>query len=143
MKKLLTIILFCILTIGMASVASAAEWRLIGGSDGYTWFFDAQSLKKVNGTTYSVWMKLEYSEVSGREAANEFKLKTPVAYMLEKSEFNFQDKIVRAVDAIYYDKEGNVLNSNNAPTQWGSIFPNSLGETMFNDTYDHYKKYYQ
>ena len=143
MKKILTVLLFCILTVGMASVASAEEWRYIGGEDGYTWFFDTQSFQKVNDTTYSVQLKLEYNEATGRKAAKEFKLKAPLAYVVDKSEFNFHDKKIRALAVTYYDKKGNVLNFHNTPTQWASVFPNDMGGTMLKATYTYYKQHYK
>ena len=144
MKKILTVLLFCVLTIGMASVASAAEWQPIRNDyDDWTWVFDGQSFKRMDYKTYSVWLKLEYPETAGAEIAEALKLKAPVAYAFRKHEYNFQDEKSRVVALALYDKKGNTLYSFSDPTQWKQIFPNSIDASLFNATYDYYKKHYK
>ena len=156
MKKLLIILLFCILTVGMTSIASAAEnvanimsaadwqWLRDTGNE-ESWFFDAQSLKKVSDTTYSVWVKMEYSEAKAKEVTEFFNFKTPFACSLSQYEFNFRDKTYRFLAVpTYYDTEGNVLLADdNRPDKWDPVFPKAVNETIFNATYDYYKKHYQ
>ena len=155
MKKLLTIILFCILTVGMASVASAAEnvanimsaadWQWLRDTvNEESWFFDAQSLKKVSDTTYSVWVKMELSEAKAKEVTEFFKFKTPFACSLSQYEFNFHDKTYRFLAVpTYYDIEGNVLANDNRSDKWVPVFPKAVDETILYATYDYYKKHYQ
>ena len=143
MKKLLIALLFCILTLGIVSVASAAEWKWVQGNMDYIWHFDTQSLKKVNDTTYSVWIKQEYNAAIGKETAEQFNFKAPVAYDLTKCEYDFRDKTFRSVAVSYYNKKGRVLSSDKTHEQWRAIFPDTVGEEIFNKTYEYYKKYYK
>ena len=145
MKKLLAIILFCILTVGMASVASAEKWQFIA-SDGEknSWFFDAHSLKKGTKTTYTVCIKVEFSESEGLEKAGELKLNAPIAYVFNNIEFNFRNNTQRILAFTFYDKNDNPLFSyNSKPSGWFGLAPDSVNEYIFNDTYDYYKKHYK
>ena len=144
MKKLLTILLFCVLTVGMASVTSAADWRFVIISDGNdNYFFDTQSFRKTGDTTYIVWAKIEFSEVSGQKNAKIIKTQQPVAYELSKYEYNFQNEEWRILASAWYGKNGDTLYSYSTPMSWNAIFPNSIGEVIFLVTYDYYKKNYK
>ena len=143
MKKLLTIILFCILILGMASVASAADWRKIDAADRPGYSLDTQSFQQTNGSAYTVWLKFEYtSEAHGREFSDEQGIKEPAAYILIHLEFNYDTNNYRPLLETYYDKDGNVL-SYLAVTRWIPIRPDTLGEFFFNTTYDYYKTHYK
>ena len=141
MKKLLCILLLIGL-VGMTSVASAANWQLVGEiADGTVWFFDTQSLRKVNNTTYSVWERLELTEQEGREQAEEHRFKAPVSYVLAKEEYNFQNETSRITALTFYDKNGNVLGSENTPyAAWRAIAPGSVSETLFIVTFRYYQQ---
>ena len=143
MKKLLTIILFCILTLGMASVASAADWRRIDSADMPGYSLDTQSFQKRNGSAYTVWLKFEYaSESHGREFSDEQGIKEPASYILSHLECNYDNNSYRLLLEIYYDKAGNII-SYTASTRWIPISPNTVGEFFLNATYDRYKEHYK
>ena len=144
MKKLVMALLFCILTVGMASVASAAEnrWQYLASNNRSVLFFDTQSFQKTGATTYSVLIQVEYSEAESLSMAEAININTPVAFELSKDEYNFHNKTSRFLASTYYDKNGNVLRTDLATTEWTTIPPNSIGEFIFNATYDYYKKNY-
>ena len=155
MKKLLCVLLLMGLCVGMTSIASAAEnvaniasaadWQWLRDTvNEESWFFDAQSLKKVSDTTYSVWVKMEYSEAKAKEVTEFFNYKKPFACALSQYEFNFHDKTYRFLAVpTYYDIEGNVLADDNRSDKWVPVFPKAVDETLFYATYDYYKKHHQ
>ena len=145
MKKILTIILFCILTIGMASIASAAEWRYVAPDmDNNQFFFDIQSFEKVSDTIYTVWIKQEYSEANKKEMSEGSPdyYGYPVTYSLYQYVFDFHNKKARVAAFENYDKDNNIVHANKLNTQWDNITPNNLGSDIFTATYDYYKKHY-
>ena len=143
MKKLFCALLLIGLCVGTASVASAAEWELIGSNDGESWVFNTRSFKKTGNTTYFVWISTYHSEEKGKALAEKFQLRAPVASTFNKYEFNFRDKMFRLLSSESYDKDNNVLFSNELPSDWNSIPPGSAGALMLKTTYDYYEKHYQ
>ena len=143
MKKLLTVFLFCLLTFGMTSTVSAADWKWIVASDKVSYYFDTQSFVATSSVTYSVLIKQEFTEATGKILADKFGVNKTIAYGLLKREYDFRyDKKIRRLAIAVYDKDGTVLSSSDKPSEWTEIFPDSIGETVFNATYSYYLQNY-
>ena len=144
MKKLLTIILFCILTIGMAGIASAAEWLKIGEiADGQTFSLDTQSFRKTSDTTYSFWTNVELSEEEGKKLSKTLKLKVTVLHYFRKNEHNFHNATYRTISTTYFGQKGVILLNDRIASHWAGITPKSTGDNLFKAAYDYYKKDYK
>ena len=144
MKKLLTILLFCILTVGMTSVSSAKEWQFVTSNNEFGIFFDTQSLQKTDTTIYSVWTKHEYTEAAGKRTAIEYKYNRPISHMLQKMEFNYSTKQFKILTYTFYDKSSATIDYFTYPSpRWNTIIPDSMVEELFTASYNYYKKHYQ
>ena len=146
MKRLLTILLFCILTVGMASVACAEEdkWQYASANNIIVMFFDTKSFQKTGDNTYSTYIKHSYMETYGKSLADELKLKQPVSYSLYKNEYNYSTKQSRCLSVVHYANDDTQLGAqsyNNA--KWQKHVPDSVDEAIFDATYEYYKKHYQ
>ena len=144
MKKLVAIILFVTLVIGFTGVASADEWEIMGSNDERTLFFDKQSFQKTSSETYVVWVKWEYIEAYGKKVANENGYSRPVFQELTMLEFDYYNKKTKMKSRIFYDKKGEVLySSEDHDVKWENLIPNTIGNRIFDITYDYYKKHYK
>ena len=145
MKKLSTILLFCILTVGMVSVASAEDWRLIGAdnANGTVWYFDTQSFIETTDTTYSVLVKQQLTKAYGKKLSNEYSFKEPIAYLLDKYEFNYTNNQFRILSSTYYTEKHTVIYAINNSTNWHNNSLAVYADTLFTLTYDYYKKHYK
>ena len=144
MKKLLTVILFCILTLGMASVASAADWQWMYDNGEGKSFFDAQSFQKTGPNTYSVACKTQYFDDVGKELSSLFEFKAPISYFLFKMEVNYTTEKYKMLSATFYDKNDNLLNlQDHAGNEWLDVRNDDTIIKTFNTTYAYYKKKYK
>ena len=142
MKKLLCILLLIGLFVCSMSMTGKADWiHITTDVEKTNWFFDTQTQKKTSNISYSVWVKRELTEEEGQKLAKKLNYKTTVSYVLTKEEVNFLNKTMRLMLIADYDKNDNVLSSEERPSRWNVIQPNSIGETIFNATHDYYKKH--
>ncbi|MDL2281435.1 hypothetical protein LJC10_06245 [Selenomonadales bacterium OttesenSCG-928-I06] len=143
MKKLLTIILICVLAIGFTNIAKAADWLQFGSNDEQTIFFDTQSFQKTGDTTYAVWFKRQYTDAYKKEEIKKNNYNPP-AYDLCYMEFNYLSKKNKILSLVSYDSNNNVIRSIDEPSfsKWENIVPNSMGANMFKMTYYFYKEYH-
>ena len=145
MKKLSTIMLFCILTIGFAATASAVQWQEIHYKDAdILWLFDSHSYETINSATYSVEIKAQYTDSFGKQVSEEIGLAKPVAYFTKTYLFNYKEKTYNSLNVTFYDKNNNVLRTTNYPAD-ATMYPfeSKLDEVMFEQTFFHYNKYYR
>ena len=140
MKKLLTILLCCLLTAGMASAVSAAKWQFIRIIYDNPMHFDSDSFEKTGDTTYSVWLRLQLPEDQSKRLAGQ---KGPVSYLYTKAEFDYTRRTIKMLAGKKTDIKGKIISTETYDYNWEDIIPDTPNEAIFNVTCDYYKKNYQ
>lgn len=101
----------------VSNISSAADWYYVNkGSSGGTFFIDNDSVKK-NKEEAVLWIR-----VVGENGES----------VLYRTRINHNSRMVQYLNAIAYDKSGNVVATHNQPTAWEPIPPDSMMESIYN-----------
>jgi hypothetical protein len=114
MKKLLIVLASLVF---MTTVAGASDWvKILETKNGDRFFLDVSSAK-ISNDKISILDKV---------------IKTDGKYNLGLLSFNCSQKKWRLESTTVYDRDGNLLASFHAPSQWAHIVPDSFGEKTYN-----------
>ncbi|MGA3281422.1 MAG: surface-adhesin E family protein [Smithella sp.] len=124
-----------------ASQAWAADWIYYGTSDVGDMFYDKSSIKKVDKSIISVWLKNILSQEGRTKYFSILKRlhKAPdnpsmLPYYTELMEIDCVNKKIKDFSMIVYDERSNVLYSSpeSESGEWIDILPDSAGEKLIN-----------
>jgi hypothetical protein len=111
-----------------------ADWKLYCSNEIYLGYYDAQSITRPSENIGRLWLRWDYTEKSvlgyvralGKKYENLSQSRNLV-------EINCLEKKTRRLSTTYYDKNGEVLYSDDSPTEWIFIIPESMGESLYKE----------
>jgi hypothetical protein len=124
-----------------ANQAWAAEWIYYSTSEVGDMYYDKSSIKKVNKSIISVWVKNILSEEAKTKYFSilEEIRKAPdnssmLPYYTELMEIDCVNKKIKNISVIFYNEKGNVIYSSpkSESGEWNDILSDSVGETLTN-----------
>jgi beta-glucosidase/6-phospho-beta-glucosidase/beta-galactosidase len=147
MKKLaLFLSLLILLSMPLFVFAAEDRWEWIYTDSERSIFFDKQKIKKTSSEnaslTFSVWLKSQYTEEGAKEFAKKLAPIKGFSYYVELVEIDNGLSRYRSLSAVYYDKKGKVLYSNNG-YDWHVYPPGSIGELIIEKTTEYFKENYK
>jgi ketosteroid isomerase-like protein len=124
-----------------ADQAWAADWIYYGTADIGDMYYDKSSIKKVNKSIISIWLKNILSEEGKTKYFSILKKinKAPdnpsmLPYYTELMEIDCVNKKIKDISVIVYDENNNVIYSSpeSESGEWIDILPDSAGEKLIN-----------
>lgn len=101
---------------GIPDFASTIDrWRLLGGKPGEEWYLDVKSAEF--GTAPRLWAKFIHKDKT---------------LDIQSFDFDCKGRRLATTSVATYDKDGNLLGSNDSNSGWQRVIPDSLGEQIFN-----------
>lgn len=127
MKKL-TVLLLSLLC--FCSSAFATNWQWVCSTSEITVSIDTDTIAKI-GSAYTSWIKVVPLEYAQRTIYGE-----KAAMILEQYSYTKTDlgADCKRLQAVYYNKSGNVIYHNTERQNWSSLIPNSVGEIVYKKT---------
>ena len=148
MKKLLTVILFCALTLGMASMTGAAEakWQRIlenfMAAD-YKIFYETNSFKTTSNTTYSVLIKYSFPESEAIQMNKLVGWPLNATYNLRTIHLDYKNKVFLQESSFdFYNKNDKFIKTVTIEDADWDIFGDFEAE-IFKETFPYYDKHYR
>ncbi len=128
-KILLSSLFFFVLLV----VASAGEWKPYQATrDGDIYYFDRESVERLPDGPIRVWVKIEKTDPHGGDfkkhvdeiiSGNKSKVTGEVLQLLE---INCSQGIFRVINLVEYDKNRDIKQYFNVPSEWNKIPPESV-----------------
>lgn len=109
----------------------AANWVEIG----YKQYVDTSSIKRQYkygyNSKYSPNFSYAWIKTLNQEPTKKLKNKK-IWFSQDYFVFDCESKRIKIEDSVFYDLDGNVIESYNVPTEWERVIPDSKGEQLFN-----------
>ena len=119
------------------SEAQGAEWKPIGKSDTYEYYYDAENITRLPGNIVRVWNKAVFNDKGVAEVVRELGSRYKEVYnSVEGYELNCPDKKARPVSLTYYSKKEAILGSSQSGSftiemKWDPIAPETAIELVY------------
>jgi hypothetical protein len=113
----------------------AEDWKLIRkDAQGGVWEIDVASISHQPNNIVEAWFKFTYSKESINELVKKFgEQYKDGSHSVMLYEYYCTEKKYHILRSTAYSLEGNVIFSNNSPTERESLVPDSVGEDMFKE----------
>ena len=138
--RLLALFAVCLLVMwGFQWDAIGWDWKFLGMSEDFYFFYDAESMNKTPEGTVSLWMGLiplgdkvrdRYLQDRKRAGLNIVGYEN-YEYDRKLIKVNCLDRALRIVQRIDFGKKDEVLGSHHYNEEWHSIPPQSAGQALF------------
>ena len=129
-------IIMAIVALAYADV-SGADWRVVGVSDTYQYYYNADSITHLPENIVRVWNRAVFNQKGVDELVKELGSRYQEASTsVEVYEFNCLDKKARPISLSYYSKEETLLGSSNTGTlqiqmDWAPIASGTAIELVY------------
>lgn len=130
-------LLIALTILGPAKVP-AADWKLLGSDDGFSYFYDSTSISYPSKNIGKVWTKTVYKEKGRAQTLEAFRdnrellnLIKNVDHTVNLFEIDCPEKKFRTLSGVFYSKSGKVLKTIESTSgTWKSIPPDTIYEAL-------------
>jgi len=133
-QKMSYIFYFVIISsfIAFVSIAYAANWTAYATTEQYTFFYDKNSLQKIDSDIVEVYVKIVYSTESGMREAISLKYNKPIVTEVKRCAIDCKGRELKNLSNIFYASNGEVLDSWENSDKFHSIVPDSVTDQLYN-----------
>jgi len=125
-----------VIVIGLAILSYSEvwgeDWKLFKKTEDAKFYYDKKDVTHLTKKIVKVWIKQVYTEKGVIDMVNLIRPRYEnLGYSINSLEFDCGAKLLRFLSMAYYSKEEGILDLENPPDKWESIFPNSMFDALY------------